>query len=308
MILRILAYCALLVPITFTGLAITGRWFRPMDSFSHFFHYYCLAFAGIAILAVLLKLKGPAVTAVVSLICTILLLGPAKPFAFAMAKPENGVESGALKILTFNLLFANDQIDQVTEYVKRQNPDIVLLQEVSPINGKVVELLEGYRFQQRCRVSPVMETVVLSKMEPTAQGCLPNAEVPWMDLSLNGKTFRTLSVHLNWPWPFRQWHNIDDLRNDLAALPEKHPVILGGDFNAVPWSHAVRTVEDITGSTIVPGFRVTLYGYDTPFKVPLLVPIDQILLPDGAVAQSAIVGPELGSDHRPVSVTFTLAD
>lgn len=308
MVLRVLAYCVLLVPITFTGLAITGRWFRPMDSFSHFFHYYCLAFAGIAILAVLLKLKGPATTALVSLICTLLLLGPAKPFAFAMAKPENVAETGTLKIMTFNLLYANDQIEQVTDHIEQEDPDIVLLQEVSPINGEVIERLTAYRFHQRCWVSPVMETVVLSKTAPTAQGCLPNAEVPWMDLSLDGKSIRTLSVHLNWPWPFRQWRRIDDLRNDLAALPEKRPIILGGDFNAVPWSHAVRTVEDITGSTIVPGFRITLYGYNTPFKVPLLVPIDQILLPDGVTAHSATVGPELGSDHRPVSVTITLDD
>lgn len=306
MVLRVLAYCALLVPITFTALALTGRWFRPMDSFSHFFHYYCLAFAGIAVLATVLKLKGPAATAVVSLICTTLLLGPAKPFAFAMIQSEKGGGSNTFKILTLNLLYANDHIQQVADYIQQQNPDIILLQEVSPVNREVIELLQEHSFHQRCWVSPVMETAVLSRIEPTAQGCLPNAEVPWMDLSLNGKQVRTISVHLNWPWPFSQWRRIDDLRNDLAALPEKLPVILGGDFNAVPWSHAVRTVEDITGSSIVPGFRVTLYGYNTPFKVPLLVPIDQILLPDGATAKSAIVGPEIGSDHRPVSVAFSL--
>lgn len=308
MVLRILAYCALLVPITLTALSISGRWYRPMDSFSHFLHYYCLAFACIAILAALLKLKGPATTAVVSLVCALLLLGPAKPFAFALARSNDAGTSKPLKILTFNLLYANDQIEQIANYVKQQSPDIILFQEVSPVNHDAIDLLGEYRFQQRCWVSPVMEAVVLSRIEPVAQGCLPNAEVPWMDMTLNGIQMRTLSVHLNWPWPFSQWQRIDDLKSDLAALPQKRPIIIGGDFNAVPWSHAVRTVEEISEASIVPGFRVTLHGYNTPFKVPLFVPIDQILLPDAASAQSAVVGPGLGSDHRPVTVTFTLND
>ncbi|MEH6727721.1 MAG: endonuclease/exonuclease/phosphatase family protein [Hyphomicrobiales bacterium] len=308
MILRILAYCVLLVPVTFTALSLTGGWYRPMDSFSHFLHYYCLTFAGIAVLAAMLKLKGPAIAANVSLICAILLLGPAKPFAFALARSDAPTTSGQFKILTLNLLYANDQIERVANYVEQQSPDFILLQEVSPINRDVIDLLEDYKFHQRCWENASMESVVLSRIKPTAQGCLPNADVPWMDIALNGKQKRIISVHLNWPWPFSQWQRIDDLRTDLAALPEQRPVILGGDFNAVPWSHAVRTVEDITDTTVVPGFRFTFYGYNTPFKVPLFVPIDQILLPDSASAQSAVAGPDIGSDHRPVTVTFTVGD
>ena len=308
MILRILAYCVLLVPFTFMALSLTGRWYRPMDSFSHFLHYYCLAFAGIAVLAALLKLKGPTIAANVSLICAILLLGPAKPFAFAMAKSDAPATSGQFKVLTLNMLYANDQIERVANYIGQQSPDIVLLQEVSPINRDVIDLLKEYRFHQLCWENASMESVVLSKIEPTAQGCLPNADLPWMDIALNGKQTRVISLHLNWPWPFSQWKRIDELRTDLAAFPEKQPVILGGDFNGVPWSHAVQTVEDITDATIVPGFRFTFYGYNTPFKVPLFVPIDQILLPASASVQSAVAGPDIGSDHRPVTVTFTVGE
>lgn len=308
LILRLMAYLALSVPIIFTSLSFTGRWLRPMDSFSHFLHYYCLAFAGLALFSAVLRLKGPAAVAIVWLGFSVLLLGPAKPFAFAASISGNEQVSDNLKILTFNLLYQNNQTKQIADYVNLQNADIVLFQEVSPENRDVIELLENYRFQQRCWVSPVMETVVLSRTEPLAQGCLPNAEIPWMDLSLNGKPVRTMAVHLDWPWPFGQWRRIDNLRNDMAALPQKLPVILGGDFNAVPWSHATRTVEEITGSEIIPGFRLTFYGYNTPFKFPLFVPIDQILLPDGFIAQSGNAGPDLGSDHRPVTVTFTAID
>lgn len=305
MVLRVLAYCALLVPITFTTLAVVGRWHRPMDSFSHFLHYYCLAFVAIAVLAMLFKLRGPAIIAVASLLCAGLLLGPAKPFSFALATVGNQETSRAFKILTFNLLYANEQREQVADYIRQQSPDVILLQEVSPINRDVIELLTEYKYVHRCWENPSMENVVLSRLEPVAQDCLPNVGAPWMDVSVNGRIMRMISIHLNWPWPFDQWQRIDDLQYDLAALPAEQPIIMGGDFNAVPWSEAVRTVEEITGSAIVPGFRFTFYGYNTPFRVPVFVPIDQILLPEGTNAQEAIAGPEIGSDHRPVTVTFT---
>jgi endonuclease/exonuclease/phosphatase (EEP) superfamily protein YafD len=277
-----------------------------MDSFSHFLHYYCLAFLVIAVLAVLFKLRGPAIVAFASLVCASLLMGPAKPFSFALASGSDHTQSRSFKILTFNLLYANEQRQAVADYIRQQSPDVILLQEVSPINRDVIDLLSEYKFVHRCWENPSMENVVLSRIEPVAQDCLPNVGAPWMDVSVNGRIMRMISIHLNWPWPFGQWQRIDDLQYDLAALAEDQPIVVGGDFNAVPWSAAVRTVEEITGSSIVPGFRFTFYGYNTPFRVPVFVPIDQILLPEGTNAQEAIAGPEIGSDHRPVTITFTV--
>lgn len=305
MILRFLIACGLAISAFSMLLAFLGRWIRPLDSFSHFLHYYMLAFVCVLAAALLLRMKKTAILATMATLSGIFLLGPAQPFSFGMAKAPSGIAGKEIKVMTFNVLFLNDKIEEITAYIKSENPDVVFLQEVSPNNEGLLETLDTYPHQQRCRLNHIMSIMILSKTQATTQDCLSESRLAWMELDINGQKFRAISTHLHWPWPFGQWNQIDAMRNDIAEWDVKTPIILGGDFNAVPWSRAVRTVEDIIRSKVVPGFRLTLYKFVTPIEAPLFVPIDQILLPAGATPISAKVGPDLGSDHRPVSVSLT---
>lgn len=301
-------YGGLLFPALFTALAFGGRWFRPLDSFSHFLHYYVLVFIIVAVVAGLLKLRKTAFLAFVSLLAAVWLLGPARPFALPSASSLNAATGDEVKIITFNLLFRNDQIERIADYFTQQDPDILMLQEVSPNNRGLLDLLPQYPYRQSCSLSDTMATMVLSKTQPSAQGCLAKGEVAWMELALNGRPVRAASVHLHWPWPLGQWKQIDKIRQEMAAWEPKPPIIIGGDFNAVPWSQAVRTMEAITSSKVVPGFRFTILGFKSPLKLPVFLPIDQILLPDEAILRDAGTGPYLGSDHRPVVATLNWSE
>lgn len=305
MILRFLVFCGFSFPAIGMVLGFMGRWFRELDSFAHFIHYYLLAFVLVTIAAIILKMKK---TAVITVLCTaigVFLLGPAQPFSFGSAAANSGSSGRELKVMAFNLLYLNNRVEDITDYVNSENPDVLFLQEVSPDNEALLEALTAYPNQQRCRLNQFMSIITLSKTQALAQDCLPESRLAWMELEHEGQKFRAISTHLHWPWPFGQWFQIDALRNDIAGWNTDIPIILGGDFNAVPWSHAVRTVEDIIRSKVVPGFRLTLFKYVTPVEAPLFMPIDQILLPKGATPVSAKVGPNLGSDHRPVSVSLT---
>lgn len=304
MILRFLVFCALLFPAIGMALAFAGRWIRQLDSFAHFIHYYLLAFLFVAVATIILKMKK---TAVLTAICTaigVVLLGPAQPFSFSSATSSSVSSGRELKVLTFNLLYLNNRVEEIADYVTSENPDIVFFQEVSPDNEVLLETLKAYPHQQRCRLNQFMSILTLSKTPALAQDCLPESRLSWMELEHEGQKFRAISAHLHWPWPFGQWFQIDAMRNDVAEWDASVPIILGGDFNAVPWSHAVHTVEAIIRSKVVPGFRMTLYKFVTPIEAPLFMPIDQILLPKGTTPVAAKVGPNLGSDHRPVSVSL----
>ncbi|MFK8033972.1 MAG: endonuclease/exonuclease/phosphatase family protein [Hyphomicrobiales bacterium] len=304
MIFRFLVLCGLVFPTLFMLLGIAGRWIRPLDSFAHFFHYYLLAFAFVAIAAFILKMKKTVFVTALTAGIGVFLIGPAQPFSFGIAKASSGSPAEELKILTFNVLYLNTRVEEITDYVNSEDPDVIFLQEVSPENEALLDTLKAYPYQQRCRLNQFMSIMVLSKTKGSAQDCLPESRLAWMELEHNGQKFRAVSTHLHWPWPFGQWFQIDSMRNDIAVWDAKMPIILGGDFNAVPWSHAVRTVEDIIRSKVVPGFRMTLYKFVTPVEAPLFMPIDQILLPEGTKPTTAKVGPNLGSDHRPVSVSL----
>ncbi|MEP0519966.1 MAG: endonuclease/exonuclease/phosphatase family protein [Hyphomicrobiales bacterium] len=305
MILRFLVFCGFLFPAFGMLLGFSGRWIRELDSFAHFVHYYLLAFVCIAIAATVLKMRKTLGLTVLAAAIGVFLLGPAQPFSFNGATVNSSSREHELKILTFNLLYLNARVNDITDYVNSENPDVIFLQEVSPNNEAVLESLVAYPNQQRCRLNQFMSIVTLSKTPALKQDCLPESRLAWMELEHEGKKFRAISTHLHWPWPFGQWYQIDSVRNDIAEWDVSIPIVLGGDFNAVPWSHAVQSVESIIRSKVVPGFRTTLYKFVTPIEAPLFMPIDQILLPRGTTPVAAKVGPNLGSDHRPVSVSLT---
>ena len=75
----------------------------------------------------------------------------------------------------------------------------------------------------------------------------------------------------------------------LANLEE--PMLVAGDLNMVPWSHALRTLSRATGTNragaVFPTFR----------KLGAPLPIDHVYAPGGGQATPR---PLLGSDHNGV--------
>ena len=90
----------------------------------------------------------------------------------------------------------------------------------------------------------------------------------------------------------------------LAAETEG-PLILMGDLNASPWSPIFQTMLNISG------LRDTRrgYGLQTTWKgAPLVrIPIDHALVSDEIVIHDRRVGADIGSDHLPVIVDFSVA-
>ena len=93
---------------------------------------------------------------------------------------------------------------------------------------------------------------------------------------------------------------IEALGPMAATLPR--PLVVIGDFNAAPWSHAVGRAAEVTETRILGGYRITWRGwYRTPVG-RILEPwghqIDQALISDGIGVASAEALLLPGSDHR----------
>ena len=100
-----------------------------------------------------------------------------------------------------------------------------------------------------------------------------------------------VALHIHWPWPYGQAAHLDRLVPVLERLDG--PVLLAGDFNAVPWSVAVGRVVQAVGGRLAGPVRGTF-----PRFGPLLVlPIDHVIAPEGGTLD---LRPLLGSDHRGV--------
>lgn len=207
-----------------------------------------------------------------------------------------------LTLMQFNLLYDNKSLESVIGLVRERRPDFVTLQEITPANHYVLAALsKEYPYQVRCHYSRSGDVAVLSRhpqVAGSADGCVPDDGLSWMQVEIDGWRMSVAALHLRWPYPFGQNRNIDRLEAYLKNIPK--PVLMGGDFNSAPWSHSVRRIERAVDAKAVRGLRLTLKVRPYSWAPAVRLPVDHILVPKGMVADSVETGPNIGSDHLPV--------
>jgi endonuclease/exonuclease/phosphatase (EEP) superfamily protein YafD len=127
-------------------------------------------------------------------------------------------------------------------------------------------------------------------------------EVRWRD-----STITIVGVHLHWPLG----PDASRLRNlelaKLATLANAHvgPLLIGGDFNATPWSPHFQNF--VTDSRLQDCARDHALAPTWPAQVPpLAIRIDQCFASNHWRVLDVKTGPYLGSDHRPTIAALEL--
>ncbi|MFC3615925.1 endonuclease/exonuclease/phosphatase family protein [Lutimaribacter marinistellae] len=197
----------------------------------------------------------------------------------------------SLKLYQQNLLFNRRENDEWLEAIAKAQPDVITLQEVSKKNTSLLdELRPNYPALTLCPFAAVGGVAVLSPFPKVPDSAVCARGVAAMQVVSPHGPVTVVSLHLHWPWPYGQSHQVEELLSMLARL--ERPVVLAGDFNAVGWSHTVRQIARVTGTRRVGPSGAT---FALP-HIPYPVTIDHVLAPDG-IAQ---VQPRLGSDHNGV--------
>jgi endonuclease/exonuclease/phosphatase (EEP) superfamily protein YafD len=279
-------------------LSLLNFWFPLSDSLAHFRFHFIVLLGAVGIGFLLLRSwKALSLTAAAAVIGVVSIY-PAWPFL----SPQAALEK-PLKLIQFNTLFSNPTPQRSLDWIKAQAPDFVMMQEVS---SKTMAIYDGLAadlpYGAFCKFAKVHGVAVRSKFPVIDQSCLQGEGLVWVRADVNGKQISLASIHLYWPYPFKQWQQIGKLENVLKSIPR--PLILTGDFNAAPWSEAVARVAVASDTKVVPGFRLTLpMGEGLIAPVPTL-PIDHVLLPEGTAVGEIWVGPAVGSDHLPLVTVF----
>jgi endonuclease/exonuclease/phosphatase (EEP) superfamily protein YafD len=268
--------------------------FSLADSISHFRFHVSLALLVISVVLALLRSFRFAFATLVAAAAGVAMMYPALPF---MGGNEN--ENDGIKFIQFNTLFNNPRIPRSVEWLTEQSPDILALEEVS---SKTIAIHDAMALQMPshvfCKFAGVGGVAVLSKFPKFNEKCIEKTGLVWMQIDMNGKPVTVAALHLHWPYPYGQWKQLANLRDEFEAMPR--PVILAGDFNATPWSEALKRMQVMTGTQIVPGFRLTLRkGFPLVGVVPFL-PIDHFLIDPSLTVKGIWVGPQIGSDHLPI--------
>ena len=200
-----------------------------------------------------------------------------------------------------NLLWNGTDRGAIVQDILSISPDFITLQEISRENKTIYETLaKQYQSRIFCTGPGPGGIAVLSNYPLIAgsERCAFRKGYAALQVSTPDGPLWVVVVHLRWPFPLGQGEQVADLIPELEALDGM--IVVGGDFNMVPWSHTMRVIEDATNSKRAgPVLRTFLHQ-----RSPLRLPIDHILVPSGrGKLQSR---PLFGSDHLGLLLRFNL--
>jgi endonuclease/exonuclease/phosphatase (EEP) superfamily protein YafD len=294
-----------LVP-SWVGLA--GGWFWLFDVFANFRWQYLIVSVVVCALAAacrrrrLLALAGP------TLLLNALLIGQlAWHPRVSTAALANDF---SLRVVSLNVHTSNPDKQAVLDYLLQSDADVVLLLEVDQAwIAALATLQASYPYQLSEPRSDNFGIALFSRVPwqqagviKLGDGTRPSVE---MRMAHQGRELVIIGTH---PLPpaGSDWARSRDAQ--LAALADhvqqiSAPVLVVGDFNATPWSTGMRRA---TSGTL--GFRSLAAPWNPTWEVRSIfaIPIDHALCTAPLVITSRSVGPDVGSDHRPLEIVLGL--
>jgi endonuclease/exonuclease/phosphatase (EEP) superfamily protein YafD len=227
------------------------------------------------------------------------------------AAPAAACGSMEIRVLTANLLYANEQRSGFTEWLAANPADLVVVQELTPAWAEALEALPAYPHRELVARGDAYGIGVLSRwpLEHVESVDLGDDGHPSLTgvVVVDGQRLRFHGLHARWP-VLPSLAKSRDLALERVASrvrTEPLPTLLLGDLNLSPDSPAFARLLQASGlrdALAGPHWRPTwLAGF-----WPLALRIDHVLIGDGLCVEDAEVGESFGSDHRPVSVRLRL--
>jgi endonuclease/exonuclease/phosphatase (EEP) superfamily protein YafD len=226
---------------------------------------------------------------------------------YAGLKPAMAAaQANGPKVFALNVWGRNRSYDQVIDLVRREDPDVVVMIEVTrEWRRALMALTRDYPYHLDCVGKSNCDLMLFSKRKWVSAAALHDyrtyASVIEARIEFDDGPLTVIGTHLMRPI------GIGDLEGQMAqteVLARRIEAASGrtlvvGDFNAVPWGRVVTTLETRTGLRVLPGLEGT---WPAPMPWPLRLPIDQAMASPDTIVASRRIGPAVGSDHAPVIV------
>lgn len=236
-------------------------------------------------------------------------------------------QSDPLIVMTFNVHYANRNVDEIVALIERESPAIIAFQElVDELGIPLREALhETYPYEMNNATQSGLQVSTFSRYPLYPEPMPPDA---WRAQKLRVEapqgSFTMWNIHLPTPLyfpPQRKQANI--LAADIARTPG--PKLVLGDLNTTPQSQThqkftqhLQDTHQLAGHGFgftypnIPGYYLArnsgLLNNPVGRLLPPLIRIDHILVSDAfTVLSSRVIDGHFGSDHKPViaSLDFT---
>lgn len=286
---------------------LLGKHSWMLDLLSHFRVQYlqlCLLLAGICLWV--RKNKCASVLIAIAAFNYIFIL------PLYMGKPDTTATEKPLRAMLINLNAANTNTERALHSITNANPDLIILEEVTPdwafALSKLAEQFPHHLVEPREDPFGIM---LLSKY-PLSDAAI--VEIGFAGLpSITANVLfpqGNVSVVATHPLPPIGAVYSEQRNAQLAALPavvkeQSNPVLLIGDLNTTQWSPYFKQLVQESGlkdSMKGFGFQPTWPAGNGLSRIPL----DHVLHSPVIRIINRAIGADIGSDHLPVIIDFTV--
>ena len=219
---------------------------------------------------------------------------------------------GELKIVSFNTWHANLDLDRLQAFIEHEDADVVLLIEFGPTKRALIDRVKGrYPYAVGCAESWDCSIEILSKhpFASTAEGRRELNDGPPRVIATYGSgpaPLTLIAAHMMRPIDGPNGHLLEMRRVAGLVRQAKGPVIVAGDFNATWWSHSFKVFREESGLTHM-GRYLPRWPSQARWFLPQLN-IDHLWVSPGMSVTDVHVGPDTGSDHRPLVAIVKLPE
>ncbi|MGI9033526.1 MAG: endonuclease/exonuclease/phosphatase family protein [Acidimicrobiales bacterium] len=220
-----------------------------------------------------------------------------------------------LRLYSHNVLFTNTHADRVAAEIVTADPDVVVLQEVSPPIVAALRsagILDRYPHQWLDPRTNGLGTAILSRdpLEDARQWWCAGQLMAQATVVVDGHRVTLYDVHTRAPTgfgdPARWATQLGALAEMVAAEPG--PLVVAGDFNATSGHRAFRDLLSAgLADAHVAGGRWWAATWPCDLRpLPSFARLDHILVSPHLDVLGVWEGRGAGSDHRPVIVDLAL--
>jgi endonuclease/exonuclease/phosphatase (EEP) superfamily protein YafD len=292
---------------TFLGFAARHSW--HLELACHFrVQYFWLLFGGFLVFA----FTRHKYLAIVSLALAMTNLVLIVPLYFG---PAPRADTGPpLRAMSFNVHYLNRNYGATLELILKELPDFVLLLEVTPEWAKALEFLKPeYPYQHVMAYESSTGLAFYSRHEIKDLRVYesPGYGLPTIVVGLEtpGGRLTFVGTHPASPRSASGFELRNSQLEQVGQLASvvRGPVILMGDLNTTSWSPFFQ--ELLSKSKLLDSRR----GFGVEPSWPWLpgalfrIPIDHCLVSESVSVLDRRIGPEVGSDHRPVFIDFAFS-
>ncbi|MFQ5989281.1 MAG: endonuclease/exonuclease/phosphatase family protein [Candidatus Methylomirabilales bacterium] len=302
----------LLAAVTVVACSITvvgflGRLWWLFELTSHFRPQYFLFLLGSAFLFLFGRKQRAAILAIVFALINLSLIIP-----LYFGSPTIHAEGRTFRAVLANLSTSNQAHGKLEKFIRSVEPDFMVLLEVNQAWMRELQKLHAMYPYSRARPRDDNFGIALLSRIPFGNAEIPRigkARVPSVvaQFTMDDQSLIVIGTHTLPPVGRAYSGYRNQQLTELAHVVgvQKGPVMVLGDLNTTSWS---PFFSDLIRKT---GLRDSRNGFGLqpswPAGFPLLwVPIDHCLVSSGVVVHNRKTGPDIGSDHYPIVVDFSV--